>query len=293
MKRCPFHPDSKHSAKECRNLQKAVGNFLPEDKGKKKDNEEEEDKEDAEKTTGYQDTNRTVNVIFGGEGCLSRRVQKLMLREILAVELATLKYLKLSEVPTSFSREDQWTSFSEPGKLPMVLDPVVVGVRLTKVLIDGSSSLNILFASTLRQMGLDFSKINPTKSPFYGIVPGNAAMPLGTISLPITFGTRENYCTEYIKFEVANFNASYHAILGRPAMARFMAIPHYIYLLLKMPEPKGVLSLRGDIKKSFDCDKGAIQCASNTRVPNTAGEVLAATQQLLKSGIEIPIKKLG
>ena len=61
---------------------------------KNKDNEEEEDKEDAEKTTGYQDTNRTVNVIFGGEGCLSRRVQKLMLREILVVELATPKYLK-------------------------------------------------------------------------------------------------------------------------------------------------------------------------------------------------------
>jgi len=139
-----------------------------------------------------------------------------------------------------------------------------VGVRLTKVLIDGGSSLNILFASTLRQIGLDFNKISPTKSPFYGIVPGNAAMPLGTISLPITFGTHENYCTEYIKFEVANFNASYHAILGRPAMARFMAIPHYIYLFLKMPEPKGVLSLRGDIKKSFDCDQGAIQCASNT-----------------------------
>jgi len=92
---------------------------------------------------------------------------------------------------------------------------------------------------------------------------------------------------------VANFNASYHAILGRPAMVRFMAIPHYIYLFLKMPEPKGVLSLRGDIKKSFDCNQGAIQCASNTRVPDTAGEVLAATQQLSKSGIEISIKKLG
>jgi hypothetical protein len=47
-----------------------------------------------------------------------------------------------------------------------------------------------------------------SKSPFYGIVPGNAAHPLGTVVLPVTFGTRENYRTEFIKFEVANFESS-------------------------------------------------------------------------------------
>ena len=101
----------------------------------------------------------------------------------------------MSEVPISFSREDQWTSFSEPGKLRLVLGPVVAGMRLTKILIDGGSGLNILFASTLRQMGLEFGKIKPTKSSFYGIVLGNAAIPLRTISWPVTFGTPKNYRT--------------------------------------------------------------------------------------------------
>jgi hypothetical protein len=55
------------------------------------------------------------------------------------------------------------------------------------------------------------------------------------VVLPVTFGTRENYRTEFIKFEVANFDSSYHAILGRLALAKFMAVPHYVYLLLKMP----------------------------------------------------------
>jgi hypothetical protein len=51
------------------------------------------------------------------------------------------------------------------------------------------------------------------------------------MALPVTFReTRENYCTEYIKFEVADFETSYHAILGRPAIAKFMAVPHYTYL---------------------------------------------------------------
>jgi hypothetical protein len=50
------------------------------------------------------------------------------------------------------------------------------------------------------------------------------------VVLPVTFGeTRENYYTEYIKFEVADFETSYHAILGRPAIAKFMAGPHYTY----------------------------------------------------------------
>jgi len=117
-------------------------------------------------------------------------------------------------------------------------------MTVTKVLIDGGARLNIIFSETLRKMGLQLvGLITPTSVPFYWIVPGKAAMPLGQITLPVTFGTPSNYRTEFIKFEVADFESSYHAILGRPALAKFMAIPHYLYLLLKMPGPNGVLSL--------------------------------------------------
>jgi hypothetical protein len=91
---------------------------------------------------------------------------------------------------------------------------------------------------------------------------------------------RENYRTEFIKFEVANFESSYHAILGRPALAKFMAVPHYVYLLLKMPGRSGVLTLQGDLKKSYDYNQEAIQYASSTCVPEASEEVLAAAQQL-------------
>jgi hypothetical protein len=75
---------------------------------------------------------------------------------------------------------------------------------------------------------------------------------------------------------VANFESSYHAILGRPALAKFMAVPHYVYLLLKMPGLTGVLTLRGDLKKLYDCNQVAIQYASTTHVPDASGEVLVA-----------------
>jgi hypothetical protein len=120
-------------------------------------------------------------------------------------------------------------------------------MTVTKVLIDGGARLNIIFSEMLRKMGLDFAGlITPTGIPFYGIVPSKVVMPLGQITLPVMFGTQANYRTEFIQLEVADFETSYHAIVGRPALAKFMVIPHYPYLLLKMLGPHEILSLRGN-----------------------------------------------
>jgi hypothetical protein len=81
--------------------------------------------------------------------------------------------------------------------------------------------------------------------------------------LLVTIGeTRENYRTECIKFEVVDFEISYHAILCRPAIAKFMAVPHYTNLVFKMPSPVGVLTLHGDLKISYDCDTEAVELAT-------------------------------
>jgi hypothetical protein len=70
--------------------------------------------------------------------------------------------------------------------------------------------------------------------------------PLGSITLPVTFGTEENFRTENVQFDVAEVNLPFNAIIGRPALYRFMAIAHYGYLVLKMPSPAGLLTMRGD-----------------------------------------------
>jgi hypothetical protein len=70
--------------------------------------------------------------------------------------------------------------------------------------------------------------------------------PLRSITLPVTFGTEENFRTENVQFDVAEVNLPFNAIIGRPALYRFMAIAHYGYLVLKMPSPAGVLTVRGD-----------------------------------------------
>ncbi|CAM0150906.1 unnamed protein product [Urochloa decumbens] len=80
------------------------------------------------------------------------------------------------------------------------------------------------------ELGLTTLDLSPPQSAFYGLIPGEGAEPLGHITLPVTFGDRNNYRTEHMQFTVANFETAYHAILGRPALAKFMAIPHYVYL---------------------------------------------------------------
>jgi hypothetical protein len=252
------------------------------------------DKKDKKKTDegndDFQEPDTTVNVLFGR--LPNRRAQKATRRKVMSIEPAVPTPLRWSEVSITFSRADQWTSFSELGRFPLVLKPVVAGSKLNKVLIDDGSGLNVLFTNTLKKMKLDITHmLTKSTSPFYGIVPGNTAIPLGSVVLPVTFGeTRDNYCTEYVKFEVADFETSYHAILGRPAIAKFMAIPHYTYLVLNMPSPTGVLSLQGDLKISHDCDTEAVEIASTNQVPNAMMEIYAAPKKLAPSELDIPEK---
>jgi hypothetical protein len=35
----------------------------------------------------------------------------------------------------------------------------------------------------------------------------------------------------------------------------FMEVAHYAYLVLKMPGPHNIISIRGDIKQAFICDR--------------------------------------
>jgi hypothetical protein len=63
----------------------------------------------------------------------------------------------LVTVPNPALREDQWTSIKNAGLYPLVLDPTIAGITVTKVLIDGGAELNIIFLETLRKMGLNFT----------------------------------------------------------------------------------------------------------------------------------------
>jgi hypothetical protein len=102
--------------------------------------------------------------------------------------LAVPTWLRWSQTTITFDQEDHPDRVPHPGRYPLIVSPIVGTTCLTKVLMDGGSGLNILYTSTLDRMGIPWSNLRPSKVPFYGIVPGKEAVPLGHIRLNVTFG---------------------------------------------------------------------------------------------------------
>lgn len=84
----------------------------------------------------------------------SSRVQKLQSREVNAVEPAAPEYLNWSEVPISFDQFDHPYIVPSLGRHALTVDPLVSGSQLHNILMNGCSSINILYASTLKKMGI-------------------------------------------------------------------------------------------------------------------------------------------
>ena len=61
---------------------------------------------------------------------------------------------------------------------------------------------------------------------------------------------------------MVDFQGSYHAIMGRPCYAKFMAIPNYTYLKLKMLGPNGVITVGSTILHAYTCDREHYELAT-------------------------------
>nr|AAP03401.1 putative GAG-POL precursor [Oryza sativa Japonica Group] len=189
---CPHHPNSNHVAKDCfvykQFAEQYVKNARKPSDGDQGISKKKDDEDDA--PTGFQDHRKELNHIFGGPLAYeSKRKQKLTEREINAVQPNTPQYLRWSEIAIKFDRSDHPDRVVHPGQYPLVLDPVVRNVKLRRTLIDGGSTLNILFAKTLDDMQIPRTGLKPSNAPFHGVIPGLSTTPLGQITLPVTFGT--------------------------------------------------------------------------------------------------------
>ena len=91
--------------------------------------------------------------------------------------------------------------------LPLVVSPVINNVTVTKMLVDGRVGLNLISAKLLGKLQIPRGSLAPTE-PFHGVNPG-ATQPLGKVMLPVTFGTRENYRTENVTFDIADIPLPY------------------------------------------------------------------------------------
>ena len=123
-------------------------------------------------------------------------------------------------------------------------------------------------------------KLRPSKSPFHGVASGKRVQPLGQIDLPVCFSTAANFCKEVLTFEVVGFRGAYHTILGHPCYVKFMAIPNYTYLKMKMPDLKGVITVGPSFEHAYECDVEYVEHAESLAVD----EALAADMEKIANG---------
>jgi hypothetical protein len=102
---------------------------------------------------------------------------------------------------------------------------------------------------------------------------------MGKIRIDVIFGNRDNCRVENLKFEVVDLDSPYHALLGMPALAKFMASTHVAYLKMKIPGPKGVITIIGDYKRSMAC------ASSGSSLAETL--IIAEEKKKLKREVEI------
>ena len=82
------------------------------------------------------------------------------------------------------------------------------------MLVDGVSSIDILFRNRLPALKITPAQIKPYDAQFWGVLLGQSSIPLGQIALPVQFGISDHFRTEFVNFVVADFDGTYHAILG-------------------------------------------------------------------------------
>jgi hypothetical protein len=128
-------------------------------------------------------------IISGLKSSTSRRRYQKDSREVQLIHTKPLQPLCWSEQPITFSKADHWVHIPDLGSYPLVIEPNIEGSLLAQILIDGGRRLNVIFVDTLK-MDFDFKRLTECDEPFFGIVPGKAAYPMGRVSLPVTLAQR-------------------------------------------------------------------------------------------------------
>jgi hypothetical protein len=168
------------------------------------------------------------------------------------------------------------------------MGPIIGPKRLSKVLMDGGRDRNIMYVETFDALGIARSVLRPSTTLIHGITAGHGARPLGRLILLVMFGDPSNFYTKQLQFEVMDFSGAYNAILGRPCYVKFMVVPIYMYLKLKMPGPHGIIMAFASFHVSYareqaSCELASAQAATRELVELRKGTDLQAEMEAPKA----------
>jgi hypothetical protein len=237
------HPNSRHNASECRVAKRVSerreqaskdGSSPHHRPGKEK--VDEGDAATGERDLGYQspegvlkdvftrdsdsgddnDHRKKLYVMYDGSWELtSHRNVKSLRREVLSAVPRVPKaapHQRWRSTTISFGASDCPENMAGAGILPLIIAHVIANMWLHHVLIDGGAGLNVISHAAFKQLQISGSRLRPSR-PFSGVGP-QPVYPLGSIAVPVTFGTKENFRTENVQFDVAEVNLPFNAMLG-------------------------------------------------------------------------------
>ena len=154
-----------------------------------------------------------------------------------------------------------------------------------KLLVDDGSAVDILYFNAFSRMDLGDRKLNETKvPPLFGFT-GNEVRVVGTIDLPVLFGTSPCQSWQMVKFHVINAVSSHNGIIGRPTLAALGAIISITHLKVKFATEHGVGEVRGDQQMSRQCYVNSLASKRKSPGGSSVNEVIEVDPNEI---IEIP-----
>jgi hypothetical protein len=101
---------------------------------------------------------------------------------------------------------------------------------------------------------------------------GKPIKPVGKIALPVSLGDLDNVRTETLTFDVVDMYHPYLVIFGRGFINKFDAVIRQQFLCMKIPTPKGVITVFGDQQEARNIEKGFTPGQSNVHHLNSTEE---------------------
>ncbi|XP_026417271.1 uncharacterized protein LOC113312748 [Papaver somniferum] len=149
--------------------------------------------------------------------------------------------------PITFDAEDIDEDMEDHND-PLVLTLPVAGCNIKKILIDGGSSVNVLFYNTLKRMDLNDEQLMSSYYTIYGFN-GAPTKPLGDIVLQVDAGPMK----VDTRFSVVDAPSPYNAIISRRWVHKLKRVAATYHQYLRFPTPEGVMEIKGDQVTAREC----------------------------------------
>ncbi|XP_074300999.1 uncharacterized protein LOC141632343 [Silene latifolia] len=136
----------------------------------------------------------------------------------------------------------------------LVITMQIGTAKVSRILIDGGSSINLVMLDVLKAMKIDEEKITKKSNVLVGFS-GETKSSLGEINLP----TYAEGVAFYGRCRDLDCLSSYNVIMGRPWIHNVKAIPSTYHQRVKIPTEWGITTIRGEQKAAQECYTQALK----------------------------------